>query len=159
VRVYIVLGISLVASCITVPTSSENAYLQDQVRKAVFEFQFKREVSGQKGQVPIYCLSLSLAGEPTVDPSQELLDLFVAHKSQIRKVSDCNRLERGVFDRVSGTQGILFFVTSVSIHGTRATARGGYYESDLSSSLNTFHLRQSEDGAWRVESSQLDAIS
>ena len=59
---------------------------EDDIREAVFRWQFDHNVSGQQKTAKVYFLSV---GEKYGDPSDEFIKRFANNKPPVRKRSEC----------------------------------------------------------------------
>jgi hypothetical protein len=131
----------------------------DAIRFAVFRYQFDHNVSGQKTNAGVYCLSLSLAGQEPIDPSEELVAAFRTHEPPVKPQSQCETSTRGVFDRQTSRQGLMFYIDQIKrTSETEAVVSGGYYEGGLSGSGNSYHVVRRGD-EWTVTGDQMFFIS
>ena len=92
--------------------------------------------------------------------SDEFIKRFAGNKPPVRKRSYCTaNAGKGVLDKQTGEQGLIFNVTSLRwISDTEVEAEGGYYEAGLSSSGNICALKK-EKGKWKVTTDKLVEIS
>jgi len=131
----------------------------DAIRFAVFRYQFDHNASAQKTNAGVYCLSLSLAGQEPIDPSDELVTSFTTHEPPVKKRSQCETSMRGVFDRQTSRQGLMFYIGQIKrTSETEAVVSGGYYEGGLSSSGNSYHVVRRGD-EWIVTGDEMHWIS
>jgi hypothetical protein len=130
--------------------------VEDDIREAVFRYQFQHNASGQQKQAGVYCLSV---GEKT-DPSDELIKRFAENKPPVHKISECTVGPfDGVVDQRTHTRGLVFRVGAITwISETEVEATGGYYEGGLSSSGNTYTVRK-RLGKWTVTKDKMNWIS
>jgi hypothetical protein len=130
---------------------------EDDIREAVFRWQFDHNVSGQQKKAKVYFLAV---GEKYGDPSDEFIKRFADNKPPVRKRSECSAdAGKGVLDKKTGEQGLIFHVTSIKwISDTEVEAEGGYYEAGLSASGNIYTLKK-EKGKWQVTKDKLVEIS
>ena len=145
----------LIAASRCAATSPSTADSED-IREAVFRYQFQHNASGQQQAAKVYCLSIGAHQ----DPSNELMKRFANNNPPVRKVSVCDSSRlKGVIDKQT-PQGVLIFrVESISFRSvTEATVTGGYYEGPDSSSGNTYTVRK-VNGAWKVVEDKMNWIS
>src|ERR1700676_2637782 len=118
------------------PTGTARLHEEDDIREAIFRYQFEHNASGQQKRAAVYCLSI---GE-NADPSDEFIKRFANHNPPVRKISGCTVGPfDGVVDKLTHKLGLVFRVSSIKwISGTEVEATGGYYEAGLSASGNTF---------------------
>jgi len=130
---------------------------EDDIREAVFRWQFNHNVSGLQTNAKVYFLAV---GEKGGDPSDEFMKRFVGNKPPVRKRSQCTaNAGRRVLDKQTGEQGLIFNVTSLRwISDTEVEAEGGYYEAGLSSSGNIYTLKK-DNGKWKMTRDKLVEIS
>ena len=152
------LGLLLFACLVTgcTPTGTARLHEEDDIREAVFRYQFERNASGQQKRAAVYCLSI---GENT-DPSDEFSKRFVEFEPPVRKISECSvgRFD-GVVDKRTHKLGLVFRVGKINwISATEVGASGGYYEGGLSSSGNTYSLSK-RLFKWRVTEDKMNWIS
>jgi len=130
---------------------------EDDIREAVFRWQFDHNVSGQQKRAKVYFLSV---GEKYGDPSDEFLKRFADNQPPVRKRSECTAdAGKGVLDKKTGEQGLVFNVTRIQWKSdTEVEVEGGYYEAGLSASGNIYTLKK-EQGKWKVVNDKLVEIS
>ena len=140
------------------PTEPPQAGLseEDQIREAVFRYQFEFNASGQGEGANAYYLGLGHAD----DPSPELLARFEAHTPPVKPLS-ASELEPGtslVVDKVTGLPGLAFLVTDIRWLGDhQVEVDGEYQEASESAAGSTYRLLE-ENGQWRVAESQMHRI-
>jgi len=129
----------------------------DDIREAVFRYQFDHNASGQQKTAKVFFISV---GEKTTDPSDELMRRFADNKPPVRKASASDSVRgKGIIDKTTGERGLVFRVTGIKwITDIGVEADGGYYESGTSSSGNTYTLKK-ENGKWIVIKSKMKWIS
>jgi hypothetical protein len=158
----------IVSACagpiLSVPTVSPTALPQsaqeNDIREAVFRYQFEHNTSGAQQTARFYCLSLGEYSKE-LDPDDELMQRFQGHKPAVKKISQCVcSPEAGVKDKETGQLGgLVFRATSIKwISDTEVEVKGGYYEGGLSSSGNVYQVVQKE-GQWIVTKDQMQWIS
>ncbi|MGO8925829.1 MAG: hypothetical protein ACLQU3_02885 [Limisphaerales bacterium] len=130
---------------------------EDDIREAVFRWQFDHNVSGQQKKAKVYFLSV---GEKYGDPSDEFIKRFADNKPPVRKRSECTAdAGKGVLDKKTGEQGLIFNVTSIKWSSdTEVEVEGGYYEAGLSASGNIYTVKK-EKGKWKVTKDKMGWIS
>jgi len=138
------------------PTGTARLHEEDDIREAIFRYQFEHNASGQQKRAAVYCLSI---GE-NADPSDEFIKRFAEYKPTVRKISECNVGPfDGVIDKRTHKLGLVFRVGSIKwISGTEVEASGGYYEAGLSASGNTYSVRK-RFVKWRVTEDKMNWIS
>lgn len=129
----------------------------DDIREAVFRWQFQHNASGQRANAQVYFLGV---GEKGGDPTDEFMKRFADHQPPVRKVSASTAdPDTGVRDKKTGEQGLIFRVTSITWKSdTEVDVSGGYYEAGLSASRNAYTLKK-ESGQWKVTSDKMQWIS
>ncbi|MBV10320.1 MAG: hypothetical protein CMN21_14010, partial [Rubinisphaera sp.] len=129
---------------------------EDDVREAVFRWQFEHNASGQQKKAKAYYLQIGEKG----DPSDAFMKRFAEHKSPVRKVSACTADSgKGVLDKKTGERGLIFRVTSIEWKSdTEVDVKGGYYEGGLNASGNTYTVKK-ENGKWKVTNDKMHWIS
>ena len=81
----------------------------DDIREAVFRWQFDHNASGQQTNSQVYFLEV---GEKGGDPTDEFMKRFANHKPPVRKVSACSaNAGKGVLDMKTGEKGLIFRIT------------------------------------------------
>jgi hypothetical protein len=128
----------------------------DDIREAVFRWQFDHNASGQQTNAHAYFLSIGHKGD---DPTEEFIKRFADHKPPVRKVSAGTAdAGKSVFDKKTGEKGLLFHVTSIEWKSdTQVEVKGGYYEAGQSGSGNTYTLKR-ETSKWKVTNDRMDYI-
>jgi hypothetical protein len=124
------------------------ASVDDDVREAIFRYQFQHNHSGIQQQAAVYCLSVS---EKTTDPTDTFTKRFEGNTPPVKKVSECSAsADKGVSDKATGGHGLIFRIGTITLHGTtEATAEGGYYEGGDSASGNVYQVRR-QGSEWVV---------
>jgi len=132
---------------------------EDDVREAVFRWQFEHNASYQQRDAGVYFLEV---GEKEGDPSDEFIKRFAGNKPPVRKRSECSvnmRRSVGVSDKKTGEKGLILSIRKIEWKSdTEVDVQGGYYEHGLSSSGNTYTLKK-EKGKWKVTNDKLRGIS
>ncbi len=142
------------------PTTLPRSAQEDDIREAVFRYQFEHNASGAQQTAQFYCLSLGEYSKD-IDPDDGLMQRFQGHKPTVKKVSQCvYGFEVGVKDKETGQSGgLVFRVTSIRwISDTKVEAEGRYYEGNMSSSGNVYQVVQ-KGGRWIVTEDQMQWIS
>ncbi len=145
------------AGCVSSATDAARLIQEDNIREAVFRYQFDHNASGQQKKATVYCLSV---GKGRSDPSEDFMRRFADHKPPVRKVSECQiNPYKGVLDKHTGAPGLAFRITRLTwISDTEAEVEGGCYEAGLSSSGNTYTVVK-QHGTWKVSSDRMNWIS
>jgi hypothetical protein len=150
------------SGCVSFATDAARLSQEDNIREAVFRYQFDHNASGQQKRATVYCLSVGEkhVGEKHTDPFDEFMKRFADHKPPVRKRSECDVDPlNGVIDKRTGKPGLVFRVTSITwISDTEVEVAGGYYEAGLSSSGNTYTVTR-QHGKWKVSNDKMEWIS
>jgi hypothetical protein len=130
------------------PGSADRLSQEDDIREAVFRYQFDHNASGQQRNAQVYCLAV---GDKQGDPSEQLIKRFGDHTPPVRKMSECSTSPvKGVVEKRTGKRGLVFRVTNIRwISELEVEVAGGYYEAGLSSSGNTYTVTKPH-GRWEV---------
>jgi hypothetical protein len=148
----------LTIACPCLATDNDRASQEDDVREAVFRFQFDHNASGQQKTARAYCLAI-LTGEKDSDPSSEFIKRFAHHKTRVRKASDCHCASFHVVENRFGRPALIFRVSNITwVADTGITVEGGYEEGNLSSSGNTYTVKK-QNGKGFVTNNQMNFIS
>lgn len=137
--------LSLLLACSANPgalsSRPSRASQEDDIRVAVFRYQFLNNPSGQQQRAGVYCLSIS---EGNSDPSDLLMERFRGHSPPVKKVSACSTSpDAGVRDLETGVHGLVFRVSKITwTTDSDADVEGGYYESGLSAGGARYHVRR-----------------
>jgi putative hemolysin len=141
-------------------TSPPTPAQEDQIREAVFRYQFQHNRSGISIPASAYCLTLGeyrIPYDVTNDPSDEFIRRFEGHVPAVKKGSECyferrrGQLYTGVIDRETGEPALVFRVESVKwVNNQAVVVEGGYNSNLLSASGNVYELTR-EEGKWVVE--------
>lgn len=126
--------------------SPSQAVAEEDIAEAVFRQQFEHNASGLQKSAEKYCLSLP--GDRS--PSAEFLKRFEGTRPPVVAASECARK--------TGTH-LFFRINNFNWRGDNEVwVRGGYYEGNLSSSLELFQVVR-EKGKWIVKGQRMEAIS
>ena len=108
----------------------------DDIREAVFRWQFDHNASSQQKKAQAYFLGVG----DRDDPTDEFMKRFANHKPPVRKASACSAdAGKGVRDKKTGEKGLIFRVRKIEWKSdTEVEVQGGYYEGGLSASSNTY---------------------
>jgi len=130
---------------------------ENDIREAVFRYQFNHNSSIQGKSAAVYCLSV---GEKNADPSDDLMRRFAAFKPPVREASDCSTdAYRGVAEKRTGKRGVVFRVRTIKwVSETEVDVVGGYFEDGLSASGNTYTVIKTQ-GKWTVSKAKTNWIS
>lgn len=138
----------VLGGCSPTPEPATQLSEGDQIREAVFRYQFEFNASGLGQGAAVYFLS----AEGRSDPSSELLQRFDGQSPPVKPVSRSTR-EQGtaqVVDAETGAPSLIFTITEIRRLGENAAeVDGGYDEASESGSGNTYRLTR-QDGSWRV---------
>lgn len=142
-----------------IPLASPTADAEEDVREAVFRWQFENNASGLQQAAQVYFLALG-SGDQYDDPSTELLERFAENDPPVRPVSlSTADPGAGVVDVETGDIGLIFRIATISwTSDTAADVTGGYYEAGLSASGNTYTV-EFVDGEWTVVDDVMHWIS
>ena len=129
----------------------------DDIREAVFRWQFEHNASALQKNAKVYFLRID---KNKSDPSDAFMKRFAEHNPPVRKVSACSSdPDKGVQDKKTGEKGLIFNVIEIRwISDAEVEAAGGYYEAGLSASGNIYTLKK-ENGKWKVTSDKMRWIS
>lgn len=130
---------------------------EDDIREAVFRYEFRHNSSIQGQRAGVYCVSV---GEKNADPSDRFMQRFTGFKPPVRKASDCSTHPyNGVVEKKTGKRGLLFRVRSIKwLSDIEVQVVGGYFEDGLSASGNTYTVVRTRD-KWMVNSAGTNWIS
>lgn len=120
----------------------------DDIREAVFRYQFDHNASGQQKTAKVYFLQV---GEKSNDPAEGFMKRFDGNKPPVRVGSAAKNVPgKGLLDKKTGEEGLSFSVVSIKwISDTEVEVEGGYYEASLSASCNTYTVVK-KNGKWVV---------
>lgn len=130
---------------------------EDDIREAVFRYQFGHNASGHQKSAHAYCLAV---GNKETDPSEQFMKRFAHHKPPVRRASACHvSLSGELIDNRTGRSSLLFSIANITwISDTEVTVGGGYYEGNVSSSGNTYTVMK-QNGKWQVTNDKMNVIS
>ncbi len=127
---------------------------EDDIREAVFRYQFSHNASAQKQNAKVYFLSLGKGKAP----NNLFMLRFKDHKPPVRQVSFLAS-NKGMKGKEPGNQGLIFYVTKIEqISEDEVEVSGGYYEGALSSSGNIYRVKRT-DNKWIVIEDRMIYIS
>jgi hypothetical protein len=127
---------------------------EDDIREAVFRYEFAHNASGQQQHAKVYFLSV----DKDEDPSDAFMSRFKDHQPPVKKRSRATG-EFEVIDRDTGERGLIFRATTIKQLGEdKVEVDGGYYEAGLSSSGNTYAVAR-KDHEWVVTKDEMRWIS
>ena len=127
--------------------ANANAQNEDDVREAVFRYQFKE----LNVQVAYYFISID-----NKNPTQAFLDRFRENSPEVRPAADAHFEKKpipGYVERHNDKQGIMFRQGAIRWNSeTQADVEGGYECGDLCDPANgAYHVAHTADG-WNVTS-------
>ena len=130
---------------------------ENDIREAVFRYQFHHNSSIQGQSAAVYCLSV---GEKNADPPDDFMKRFAGFKPPVRKVSECSTdAYKGVVEKRTGKHGLVFRVRNIKwISEAEVEVGGGYFEDGLSASGDTYTVRRLQRG-WRVSKAKINWLS
>ncbi len=152
------------SSCSDLGTAPTVERSLDDIREAVFRYQFLHNASGQQQNAGVYFIGLYVTGDRNlpvryVDPSDNLLARFAGNAPPVKKASESTYSVQGVFDIRTGARGLLFRIESVTeIDPDQVEVTGGYFEAGLSASGNVYTVTRTSD-RWTVVKDRLIWIS
>ncbi len=134
-----------------------DASQEDNIREAVFRYQFKNNASAFQDKTEVYFLSIG-AG----DPGDPFMRRFEGHSPVVKKASEAvvsSAEVTGVRDKKTGQRGLIFKQGTIEwIEDNQVKVEGGYYEAGLSASGNTYSVVKEND-TWVVTNSEMHWIS
>jgi hypothetical protein len=144
--------------------AGDSAPHADDIREAVFRYLIAR---CNTSYYKVCFLSIERRGSGDTaklqtedsDPSDEFLRRFTDLSIPVKRESDCTGGTRGVFDKKTNAQGLIFNVGKITQHSaTSAEIEGGYYAAGLSASGNTYTVEK-KNGKWIVTKDVMHWIS
>lgn len=127
-------------------SSADQAAAQPEIYEAVFRYQFEHNASGVQKGAERYCLSLP--GETM--PDAAFLNRFEGNRPPVVAADQCQR---------KTGKDLFFRVQNLDWRSdSEVWVRGGYFEGNLSSSIESFRVIR-KDGKWVVAGSRMEAIS
>lgn len=131
------------------PPGPDRDKQEDDIREAVFRYQFAHNASGLRQQARVYFLSIWGLGEDGKDPSDDFMRRFAGNVPPVKKFSRVS-FENGLRDEETGSPGLIFRVTAIKwITRARVEATGGYYAGYLNASGNVYYVER-RNGTWTV---------
>ncbi len=129
----------------------------DDIREAVFRWQFDHNASEQQKHTQVYFLEV---GDNGGDPSDEFMKRFADIKPPVRKVSaSTSDIKKGVTDKSTGEKGLIFRVTSILWKSdSEVQVGGGYHEAGLSASGNIYTVKKVK-GKWKVTGDRMQWVA
>ncbi|RMG51792.1 MAG: hypothetical protein D6723_10040 [Acidobacteria bacterium] len=140
-------------------TRGSRSDAEDDIREAVFRYQFQHNHSGLQQQADAYCLSFGRPGAYQ-DPPDAFLKRFRDHVPPVRRASQCEiSPPHGVIDKATGGKGLIFWIATIRwVNDEEVEVEGGYYEAGTSASGNLYRVVR-EHGRWVVKQDKLLWIS
>lgn len=127
---------------------------QDDVREAVFRWQFENNKAGVPKGAKFFCLSVN-GGDPTT----AFMNRFKGYRTPVKKISGCNTSAAGVTDAKSGQAGgVVFKVEDGMMSNDEALFTGGYFFDGLGASGNQYTVRKINE-KWKVVADRITWIS
>lgn len=127
-------------------SSPTRAAAEEDIAEAVFRYQFDHNASGIQKQAARYCLSLP--GERS--PGEAFLQRFQGNQPPVASAEECERV---------GGKNLFFRVQRFDWRkDNEVWVRGGYYEGNLSSSVEAFQVVR-QNGRWVVKGARMEMIS
>jgi hypothetical protein len=107
-------------------TASARKSQEDEIREAVFRYQFDHNASATKNNAAAYCLAI---GKKDSSPSDAFIRRFRGHNPPVRKVSEC-RYNKSTGEReVGGKTALTFQVSTITWRSdSEVEVKGGYSE-------------------------------
>lgn len=131
------LVIILLCRCSAAEPGESLAQVEDDVREAVFRYQFEFNVSGGRESASAFFLSF----EEGEDPEPEFLHRFADHRPAVKPVS-ASTLEPGtaqILDQSTGLPGLIFRIDEIRwLSDDQVEVDGGYDEASESATGNTY---------------------
>jgi hypothetical protein len=138
-------------------TVQPDASQEDNIREAVFRYQFKHNASAFQNKTEVYFLKINDG-----DPSDQFMRRFEGHVPVVKKVSEATVSSSdvtGVKDRTTGQRGLIFNQRTIKWNeSNEVEVEGGYYEAGLSASGNTYSVVKDND-KWGATKSEMHWIS
>ena len=118
------------------------------IREAVFRYQFDRIAPGKQESVKLYVLGV---GESCSDPSDEFLKRFADRQPPVKKASASSYVpNEGLVDKETHRKALMFWANSIAwISDTDVEVSGAYHSAMLSAG-NDYYTVKNENGKWKV---------
>jgi hypothetical protein len=127
----------------------------DDIREAVFRWQFDHNASGQQTNAQIDFLQV---GVKCGDPTDAFLKRFAENKPPVRMVSASNgSAGTGVFDKKTGEKGVIFRITSIVWKSDMEVEVKGVTTGGIDRVRK--HLTVKKKGQWKVTHDKMEWIS
>jgi hypothetical protein len=137
---------SACASSAPPPPSGPGLTAETDIAEAVFRYQFEHNASAIQQKADHYCLSLP--GERS--PGAEFLQRFQGNHPPVLSADECQR---------KSGHDLFFRIQRLDWRSdTEVWVSGGYWEGNLSSSLESYRVRL-KNGKWGVDGARMEAIS
>ncbi len=155
----VALSLIFCTNCNRIPQSDQEL---DDVREAIFRYQFTNNKSYMQSSAPAFCLLI----ENEQSPGLDLLNRFNGSQPPVKGMQDCERKppENGhaigvVIDRTTRRQALLFRIQELQfIDDENVEGKGGYFENGTSGSVSLYRSTK-RDGKWVITEEKLIAIS
>ncbi len=151
----IIAGILAVSCQREIPHEPNPSAAENDIREAVFRYQFKHNKSGGQQSVDYYFLDLGPEGA-----TPEFMARFDGHSPTVLPVSKATASpSEGVSHKDHGGRGLILKVGAIQwIDERTVDVEGGYYEAGLSASGNTYRVEWTS-GKWTVTNDTMHWIS
>jgi hypothetical protein len=147
----------LAFAAVGVAADSARQSQQDNIREAVFRWEFGHNGSYQQEKAKVFFL---VVGENDSDPSDEFVKRFADNNPPVRKGSECSSSPRkGVLDKKTGERGLIFRVGSIVWKSdTEVEVDGSWHEGGLSAGGHTYTLKKETD-KWKVTNDKMGWVA
>lgn len=145
--------------------NANRASTEDDIREAVFRYQFTHNGSALRQKAEVYFLSF---GEQDQEPDEEFLKRFARHEPPVKPASHAKALRgrkgtpapfSNIVDKQTGKVGLIFYLRSIRwLSEDQVQVDGGYHEGPLSATSNRYTVVR-ENGAWVVLQDQVISVS
>lgn len=165
--VLVLLAVIFLTAILYVPVRLPTWTSEDDIREAVFRYQFRHNYSGLQSDAKAYYLAIrdgwaspSGSSGDWRDPAPWFMKRFGGNRPVVRSVSECTADPgRGVRDKRTDERGLVFVVGRITfISETEAEVEGGYYEGGVSASGIRYRVVKRND-RWVVTGDKLVWIS
>lgn len=152
----ILLLLVIVPSGFTIDTDRSSQ--EDDIREAVFRYQFDHNASGLQKRAHAFCLVIGL-DDKNSDPSDQFMKRFAHHKPAVRKASSCHWNSIQVVENRTGRAALVFWCSKITwVSDIEVSVDGGYEEGNVSASSSTYTVRK-QNGKWAVTNDRMTMIS
>lgn len=130
----------------------------DDVREAVFRYEFEHNASAAQNKVRYYFISID---DGKVDPTPQFLARFkdISPRVLPGSAGAQSPLDTRIHHKIDGAKGLSFNVGEIKwIGDDKVEVEGGYFESGLSASGNTYTVER-RSGVWTVTENHMWWIS